>query len=118
MLLKLKKMGAQIKEEDRIKKGTDIINYRVRAEFTDEKNRDVVVDFMGYDSRDKKGKILRHNALAIDGGFYDLKGICRDYAYHLNAEGYNLNKYDFTKSGILNFVNAVTGGCYNSIKYI
>lgn len=121
MVLNLKCMGAQIKEEDRIKKNTDIVNYRPRAEFTDIKGREVVVDFGSWARRERFEKacpIVQPNALSIDGCFYDAEGIGRNWAYYLRQEGYDLTRYDFTKSGILDFVNTVTAGGYDSIEYI
>lgn len=121
MVLNLKCMGAQIKEEEKIKKNTDIMNYRPRAEFTDKKGRKVVVDFGGYARREQRGKacpVVQPNALNIDGCFYDSEGVGRDWTYYLRQEGHDLTRYNFTINGILDFANAVTDGGYNSIKYI
>lgn len=117
--LKLKEMGCRIKEG--CGNGTDLINYRLRAEFTDANGIKVCCDFGGWQRRDasKKGcPVVQPNALHVDGCYHDPDGTGRDYSYRLRENGFDFSKYDFTKAGVLSFVNAVTGGRYTEIEYI
>lgn len=117
--LKLKEMGCRIKEG--CGNGTDLINYRLRAEFTDKNGIKVCCDFGGWQRRDasKKGcPVVQPNALHVDGCYHDPDGTGRDYSYRLRENGFDFSKYDFTKAGVLAFVNAVTGGRYTEIEYI
>lgn len=119
MKLQLKEMGCRIKEG--CGNGTDLINYRLRAEFTDKNGIKVCCDFGGWQRRDasKKGcPVVQPNALHVDGCYHDPDGTGRDYSYRLREKGFVFSKYDFTKAGVLAFVNAVTGGRYTEIEYI
>lgn len=119
MKLQLKEMGCRIKEG--CGNGTDLINYRLRAEFTDKNGIKVCCDFGGWQRRDasKKGcPVVQPNALHVDGCYHDPDGTGRDYGYRLRENGFDFSKYDFTKAGVLAFVNAVTGGRYTEIEYI
>lgn len=72
----LRKMGMDFLNN---KNGSDVGNYRVRAEFTDKNGINVVADFGGYDRmkvyQKKNGKtycrIAQKNALHIDGCYRD-----------------------------------------------
>lgn len=119
MKLQLKEMGCRIKEG--CGNGTDLINYRLRAEFIDKNGIKVCCDFGGWQRRDasKKGcPVVQPNALHVDGCYHDPDGTGRDYSYRLREKGFDFSMYDFTKAGVLAFVNAVTGGRYTEIKYI
>ena len=120
--LYLKKMGMDFITEEN---GSDVGNYRVRAEFTDKDNIQVVADFGGYDRREvyqkKNGKtgckIAQLNALHVDGCYHDADGTGRDYAYKLREKGFDFTKYDFTVAGMLAFLTAVTGNEYTEITF-
>ena len=58
------------------------------------------------------------NALHVDGCYHDIEGTGRDYAYFLREKGFNFSKFDFTKAGILGFINSVTDENYTSIEFI
>ena len=119
MKLQLKKMGCEIKEV--CGNGTDLINYRLRAEFTDIRGIKVCCDFSGWQRRDARKKgcpVVQKNALHVDGCYRDPDGTGRDYGYKLRENGFDFKKYDFTKAGILAFVNALTDKKYDEIEYI
>ena len=119
MKLQLKEMGCRIKEG--CGNGTDLINYRLRAEFTDTSRIKVCCDFGGWQRRDARKKgcpVVQKNALHVDGCYRDQDGTGRDYGYRLMKNGFNFTKFNFTKAGVLAFVNAVTGENYSEIEYI
>lgn len=106
--------------------GSDVGNYRVRAEFTDKNGIDVVADFGGYEKKEayqkKDGKTAYRtantNALHIDGCYTDSQGIGRNYAYLLKNSGFDFTKYDFTIAGILQFLSDVTGKEFTEIEFV
>lgn len=119
MKLQLKEMGCRIKEG--CGNGTDLINYRLRAEFTDKNGIKVCCDFGGWQRRDARKKgcpVVQKNALHVDGCYRDPDGTGRDYGYRLMENGFDFTKFDFTETGVLAFVNAVTGENYSEIEYI
>lgn len=118
----LRKMGMEFIDNGN---GSDVGNYRVRAEFTDKERLRVIADFGGYDRREvyqrANGKaacrIVQKNALHIDGTYRDEDGTGRDYAYRLRENGFDFTKYKFTISGILAFLSDVTGKDYTEIEF-
>lgn len=120
----LKKMGCNFKAGEN--NGSDVLNYRVRAEFTDANGLEVVTDFGGYERKEayqkKNGKTAyrtaNRNALHVDGCYHDEGGTGRDYGYRLRENGFDFAKYDFTISGILAFLSDVTGNKYTEIEFI
>lgn len=118
----LRKMGMDFLNNEN---GSDVGNYRVRAEFTDRDGLHVVADFGGYDRREvyqkANGKttcrIAQKNALHINGTYRDEEGTGRDYAYRLRENGFDLSKYSFTISGILAFLSDVTGENYTEVEF-
>lgn len=118
----LRKMGMDFIDNGN---GSDVGNYRVRAEFTDKESLRVIADFGGYDRREvyqrANGKaacrIVQKNALHIDGTYRDEDGTGRDYAYRLWKNGFDFTKYKFTISGILAFLSDVTGKDYTEIEF-
>lgn len=105
--------------------GSDVGNYRVRAEFTDKNGLHVVADFGGFDRwevfQKKNGKtdcrIAQKNALYVDGCYRDEEGTGRDYAHKIRYE-VDFTKYSFTASGILAFLSDVTGDRYTEIEFV
>ena len=105
--------------------GSDVGNYRVRAEFTDKEGLRVIADFGGYDRREvyqrANGKtacrIAQKNALHINGTYRDEEGTGRDYAYRLRENGFDFSKYSFTISEILDFLSDVTGENYTEAEF-
>lgn len=105
---------------------SDVGNYRVRAEFTDKNGIKVVVDFGGYERMEaykkKNGKtaykVADKNAIHVDGCYTDAEGIGRDYAYYLKNNGFDFAKYNFTISGILQFLSDVTGQEFTEIEFV
>lgn len=67
MKLQLKEMGCRIKEG--CGNGTDLINYRLRAEFTDKSGIKVCCDFGGWQRRDA---IPYQNVPAWDGWYREV----------------------------------------------
>ena len=122
MKASLEKMGMDFTDNGN---GSDVGNYRVRAEFTDKNGVKVIADFGGYNRREvyqkKNGKtacrIAQENALHISGTYRDEEGIGRDYAYKLRESGFDFTKYSFTISGILAFLSDVTGGNYTGVEF-
>lgn len=120
----LRKMGMDFKAGE--KNGSDVLNYRVRIEFTDKNGIKVVVDFGGFERKEayvkKSGKAayktVNKNALYIDGCYRDADGTGRDYVYLLHKNGFDFKKYDFTISGILQFLTDVTGQEFTEIEFI
>lgn len=118
----LRKMGMDFIDNGN---GSDVGNYRVRAEFTDKESLRVIADFGGYDRREvyqrANGKaacrIVQKNALHIDGTYRDEDGTGRDYAYRLRENGFDFTKYKFTISEILAFLSDVTGKDYTEIEF-
>lgn len=106
--------------------GSDVGNYRVRAEFADKSGIKVVADFGGYERveayKKKSGKtgykVVAKNALRVDGCYIDAEGIGRDYAYFLRNSGFDFTKYDFTINGILQFLSDVTGQEFTKIEFV
>ena len=102
------------------KNGSDVPNCRVRAEFDTLDGLHVSADFGGYQRRDASKKnfpVVQPNALYVQGTYLDTEGCGRNYEYRLAQNGFDFNKFDFTKSGILNFVNEVTGENYTEIEF-
>lgn len=60
---------------------------------------------------------MQPNALHVDGTYYDTEGFGRSYEYRLVQNGFDFSRFDFTKSGILAFVNEVTGKNYTEIEF-
>lgn len=118
----LRKMGMDFIDNGN---GSDVGNYRARAEFTDKEGLRVVADFGGYDRQEvyqrANGKtacrIAQKNALHINGTYRDEEGTGRDYAYRLRENGFDLSKYSFTISGILAFLSDVTGENYTEVEF-
>ena len=118
----LRKMGMDFIDNGN---GSDVGNYRVRAEFIDRDGVKVIADFGGFDRREvyqtKSGKtncrIAQKNALYINGTYRDAEGTGRDYAYRLRKNGFNFAKYSFTISGILAFLSDVTGENYTEVEF-
>lgn len=116
--LQLKEMGCK---GTGYRNGSDLPNCRLRANFTDVNGLEVCCDFGGWQRRDagKKGcPVVQKNALHVDGCYHDIEGTGRDYAYFLREKGFNFSKFDFTKAGILGFINSVTDEKYTSIEFI
>lgn len=66
----------------------------------------------------KKGfPVVQPNALHVDGTYYDAEGCGHSYEYRLAQNGFDFSRFDFTKSGILAFVNEVTGKNYTEIEF-
>lgn len=90
----LEKMGMDFIDNGN---GSDVGNYRVRAEFTDRDGLTVIADFSGFNRwkvLGKTGCIVTHkNALHIDGTYRDEDGTGRDYAYRLRKNGFNFEKF-------------------------
>lgn len=102
------------------KNGSDVPNCRVRAEFDTLDGLHVVADFGGYQRRDanKKGfPVVQPNALFIDGTYYDAEGCGRSYEYRLAQNEFDFSRFDFTRAGILAFINEVTGKNYMEIEF-
>ena len=118
----LRKMGIDFLNSEN---GSDVGNYRVRAEFIDRDGLHVIADFGGYDRIEvyekKNGKadcrIAQKNALHIDGSYRDDEGNCWNYAAKLHNDGFDFAKYRFTISGILAFLSDVTGENYTEIEF-
>ena len=118
----LRKMGMDFINNEN---GSDVGNYRVRAEFTDKNGVHVVADFGGFDRREvyqkKNGKtacrVAQKNALHVDGTYRDDDGTGRDYAYRLRENGFDFSKYSFTISGILAFLSDVTGENNTEVEF-
>ena len=118
----LRKMGMDFINNEN---GSDVGNYRVRAEFTDKNGVHVVADFGGFDRREvyqkKNGKtacrVAQKNALHVDGTYRDDDGTGRDYAYRLRENGFDFSKYSFTISGILAFLSDVTGENCTEVEF-
>lgn len=103
------------------KNGSDVPNCRVRAEFDTLDGLHVVADFGGYQRRDanKKGcPVVQPNALHVDGTYYDSEGCGRSYEYRLVQKGFDFLRFDFTRTGILAFINEVTGENYTEIEFV
>lgn len=105
--------------------GSDVPNCRVRAEFDTLDGLHVIADFGSYQRHDanKKGcPVVQPNALYVDGTYYDAEGCGRSYEHRLAQTGFDFIRFDFTKAGILAFMNEVTGldiqfndlGCFYS----
>lgn len=117
-------MGMNFKTGE--KNGSDVLNHRVRAEFTDKSGIEVVVDFGGYEKKEaytaKNGKksyrTANMNALSVDGCYCDSEGVGRSYEYMLAQNGFDFAKYDFTIKGILQFLTDVTGREFTEIEFI
>lgn len=81
----------------------------------------VIVDFGSYQRRDanKKGcPVVQSNALHVGGIYYDAEGCGRSYEYRLAQSDFDFTRFDFTNSGILAFVNEVTGENYTETEFI
>lgn len=118
----LRKMGMDFIDNGN---GSDVGNYRVRAEFTDKNGVNVIADFEGFDRREvcqtksgkTKSRIAQKNALHVNGTYRDDDGTGRDYAYRLRENGFDFTKYSFTISGILAFLSDVTGKEFDSVEF-
>lgn len=114
----LEKMGMDFIDNGN---GSDVGNYRVRAEFTDRDGLTVIADFSGFNRWKVLGptgcRVTHKNALHIDGTYRDEDGTGRDYAYRLRENGFNFEKYSFTLSGILAFLSDVTGKDFTEIEF-
>lgn len=118
----LRKMGMDFINNET---GSDVGNYRVRAEFTDKNGLNIIADFSGFDRlevyQNKNGKtayrIAQKNALHINGTYRDEEGTGRDYAYKLRGNGFDFTKYSFTISGILSFLSDITGENYTELEF-
>lgn len=117
----LTKMGMDFKAGE--KNGSDVLNHRVRADFTDKNGVSVCADFGGYASREliKKGQkqkliIKNNNAMHVDGTYYDVEGVGR--RYYPSSVGVNIENYSFTKADILKFLSDVTGNNYTELVIV
>lgn len=120
MTIKLEKMGMNFKKGE--KNGSDVLNHRVRAEFTDMNGVHVTADFGGYEKKkaiEKNGKItyttINANSLHVDGAYRNENGC---WAYRPENLGINVANYSFTKMDILKFLSDVTGNKYTDIEFI
>lgn len=101
--------------------GSNVPNCRVRAEFDTLDGLHVIADFGSYQRRDanKKGcPVVQSNALHVGGIYYDAEGCGRSYEYRLAQSDFDFTRFDFTNSGILAFVNEVTGENYTETEFI
>ncbi len=101
--------------------GLDVPNCRVRAEFDTLDGLHVIADFGSYQRRDankKRCPVVQSNALHVDGTYYDAEGCGRSYEYRLAQSDFDFTRFDFTNSGILAFVNEVTGENYTETEFI
>ena len=90
------------------------------AEFDTLDGLRVVADFGGYQRHDanKKGyPVVQPNALHVDGTYYGAEGCGCSYEYRLAQTGFDFTRFDFTKAGILAFINEVTGKNYTEIEF-
>lgn len=101
--------------------GSDVPNCRVRTEFDTLDGLHVIADFGSYQRRDANKKrclVVQSNALHVDGTYYDAEGCGRSYEYRLAQKGFDFSRFDFTRTGILAFINEVTGKNYTEIEFV
>lgn len=121
MKITLVKMGMDFKAGE--KNGSDVLNHRVRAEFTDRNGISVVGDFTGWTRREiytkRSGKtgyrIANKNQMAFDGDYES-----GDYrkSYRPELLGIDMKSFNFTRADILKFLSIVTGNNYTEIEFI
>ena len=121
MKITLVKMGMDFKAGK--KNGSDVLNHRVRAEFTDRNGISVVGDFTGWTRREiytkRSGKtgyrIANKNQMAFDGDYES-----GDYrkSYRPELLGIDMKSFNFTRADILKFLSIVTGNNYTEIEFI
>ncbi len=61
--------------------------------------------------------MVQPNALHVDGTYYGAEGCGCSYEYRLAQTGFDFTRFDFTKAGILAFINEVTGKNYTEIEF-
>ena len=61
---------------------------------------------------------MQPNALHVDGTYYDSEGCGRSYEYRLVQKGFDFLRFDFTRTGILAFINEVTGVNYTENEFV
>lgn len=120
--LLLEKRGMNYYDTTAADQKSDIGNFRVFVEFEDRHGVDVCGDFGGYAIRDYEKKsrpIIKNNALHADLQYENKRGCWGYNAEKRHGKKADPARYEYTKEGILNFVNACCGRKkYNSITFV